>query len=406
MNRALFSGLSGTMTFQERLDVVGNNIANSNTIGYKEGRVTFQDALYQTLEGGRSGGELGIGGVNPIQIGSGVSLGAVTVAHSQGTLERTGQPLDAAIEGAGMFVLSDGQATCYSRAGAFSLDDTNTLVAAGSGLRVLGWMANDGVVDPTGAPSALRFDVSALAPPVPTSTVTVAGNLDSTAAAGATVSATISVFDSLGEAHQVELRFTRGADVSEWDCLATCGAASAAGTLQFDGTGALTAGGALTLDLALTNGATTPLSVGFDLTGVTSLVQANTVAVQSQNGRPAAALVSVELADDGYLEGRYSDGRTRTLAQVALASFANPGGLRRLGEGLYAEAAASGRALVGAAGSGGRGSIVAGSLEMSNVDLTRAFVDMITTQRGFQASTRVIATANEMLDDVVRLIRT
>lgn len=405
MNRALFSGLSGTMAFQERLDVVGNNIANSNTIGYKEGRVTFADALYQTLEGGRSGGEAGIGGTNPLQIGSGVLLSAVSTAHTQGTLERTGQPLDAAIEGPGMFVLSDGQAMCYSRAGAYSLDDTNTLVTTGSGLRVLGWTARDGAVAPTGTPSPLSFDVSALAPPVPTSTVNVAGNLDATAEPGSTVTATVSVFDSLGEAHQVELLFTRGAAVDQWDCQATCGASTATTSLQFDSSGAVIAGGSLTLDVALTNGAATPLTITFDLSDVTNLVQANTVAVRSQDGSPAAALVSVELGDGGYVQGRYSDGRTRVLGLLAMASFPNPGGLERAGDGLYVEAAASGPASIGAPGSGGRGTVVAGSLEMSNVDLTRAFVDMITTQRGFQASTRVIATANEMLDDVVRLIR-
>ncbi len=406
MNRALFAGLSGTIAFQERLDVVGSNIANSNTVAYKESRTTFEDALYQTLEGGRSGGELGIGGSNPIQIGSGVSLGSVTVRHSQGSLERTGQPLDAGIQGPGMFVLSDGEGTYYSRAGGFMLDDSNTLVASGTGHRVMGWPATGGSIDGSGPVSALAFDISALAPPQPTSSATVVGNLDATAAVADTVSATISVYDSLGETHQVELIFTNTANVNEWDCAASSEGSSATTTMQFGSDGALTAGGTVTLDIALTNGAGTPLSVAIDLADVTNLAQSCSVAVQSQDGWPAASLVAVEMSDNGYVQGQYSDGRTRTLAQVALASFSNPGGLRRLGANLYAEGAASGRALVGAAGSGGRGHVVAGSLEMSNVDLTRAFVDMITTQRGFQASTRVIATANEMLDDVVRLIRT
>lgn len=406
MNRALFSGLSGTVAFQERLDVVGNNIANSNTVAYKEGRATFEDALYQTLEGGRSGSDVGIGGTSPVQIGSGVSLSSVTIQHNQGAFERTGQPLDAAIEGAGMFVLRDSEGVYYTRAGTFSLDDTNTLVSSGSGHRVMGWPATDGVVDANGTPTALTFDISALAPPVATTAATVAGNLDATAATGDTVTATISVYDSLGEAHEVELLFTKTATVGEWDCVATCGASTASGTTQFGADGALTAGGSLTLDIALANGATTPLSVAIDLADLTSVAQSNTVAVQSQDGRPAASLVSVELSDDGFVQGHHSDGRSRTLAQVALASFSNAGGLRHVGANLYAEAPASGPPLVGAAGTGGRGAIVAGSLEMSNVDLTRAFVDMITTQRGFQASTRVIATANEMLDDVVRLIRT
>ncbi|MGD9498097.1 MAG: flagellar hook protein FlgE [Armatimonadota bacterium] len=406
MNRALFAGLSGTIAFQERLDVVGNNIANSNTVAYKEARCTFEDTLYQTLAGGRSGGELGIGGSNPMQIGSGVSLGNVIVQHTQGALERTGQPLDAAIEGEGMFVLSDGQGTWFSRAGAFMLDDTNTLISTGTGYQVLGWMATDGAVDASGPASPLRFPISTLTPPQETSSATVAGNLNATASAGSTVTATISVYDTLGTAHQVELVFTKTANVNEWVCEATCGSSTASTTMTFAGDGSLTAGGTLPLDIALTNGANTPLSVQIELGDVTNLAQAHSVAVRSQNGRPAASLVSVEIADGGYVQGHYSDGRSLTLAQVALAGFTNPGGLRHVGANLYAEDAASGRPLIGPADSGGRGSVVAGSLEVSNVDLTRAFVDMITTQRGFQASTRVIATANELLDDVVRLIRT
>ncbi len=144
MNRALFAGLSGTVAFQSRLDVVGNNIANSNTVAYKQGRTIFQDALYQTIRGGRSGSDAGLGGMNPVQVGSGVTLGSVTVQHSQGSLERTGQPLDAAIEGPGMFLLSDGSGTFYSRDGSFALDNNNALVHAGTGYLVQGWMAAGG----------------------------------------------------------------------------------------------------------------------------------------------------------------------------------------------------------------------------------------------------------------------
>ena len=164
MNRALFAGLSGTVAFQSRLDVVGNNIANSNTVGYKEGRVTFQDALYETLEGGRSGQTAGTGGSNPIQIGSGVTLGGVSVQHEQGSLERTGQPLDAAISGPGMLMVSDAETSLYTRDGSFTLDDTNTLVADASGLRVMGWMASDGAIETSGPVSELSFDIGELAP--------------------------------------------------------------------------------------------------------------------------------------------------------------------------------------------------------------------------------------------------
>lgn len=405
MNRALFSGLSGTIAFQERLDVVGNNIANSNTVAYKQSRTTFEDTLYETLESGTAGSESGVGGSNPIQIGSGVSLGTVNVQHTQGSLQRTGQALDCAIEGEGMFVVSDGEANYFTRDGSFALDSNNTLVSSSSGLRVMGWEATDGTVDPTGAPGTLTFDVNGLAPALATEGAVVEGNLDSTASHGDTVSTNISIYDSLGESHQVELTFTKTANVGEWECEAACGTDTATVTMQFDGTGGLTAGGTVTLNVTHTNGATSPQAVEIDLSETTSLAQSHSVAVESQNGCPAASLVSIGMNDDGMIDGQYSDGRTRTLGQIATASFTNPGGLERTGENLYVEAPASGAASIGAAGSGGRGGVVAGSLEMSNVDLTSSFVDMITTQRGFQASTRVISTANEMLDDVVRLIR-
>ncbi|MFW6155686.1 MAG: flagellar hook protein FlgE [Armatimonadota bacterium] len=406
MNRALFAGLSGTTAFQNRLDVVGNNIANANTVAYKEGRATFQDALYETLQGGRSGSEASIGGANPMQIGSGVSLGGVSVQHTQGSLEPTGQPLDGAIDGEGMFVLRDDQGTSYSRDGSFSLDDTNTLVSGSSGLRVMGWMADaDGSVNTTGPLSELSFDIGALAPPQATSSTLVRGNLDASAAVDEAVTTTVSIYDSLGEMHEVELTFTNTANPNEWECAAVCEGSTETGLLEFDSSGAVSSGETLDLTVAPTNGANSPQTVQFDLGSITALTQAHSVVVDSQDGRPPASLASVGLGDDGLVEGQYTDGRTRTLGQLALASFTNPGGLQHSGANLYTEGPASGPASVGAAGAGGRGRVVARNLEMSNVDLTRSFVDMITTQRGFQASTRVISTANQMLDEVVRLMQ-
>ncbi len=405
MNRALFAGLSGTVAFQSRLDVVGNNIANSNTVGYKEGRVTFQDALYETLEGGRSGQTAGTGGSNPIQIGSGVTLGGVSVQHEQGSLERTGQPLDAAISGPGMLMVSDAETSLYTRDGSFTLDDTNTLVADASGLRVMGWMASDGAIETSGPVSELSFDIGELAPAEPTSSATVAGNLNSEASVGESFSSTISIYDSLGEMHQVEVIFTAAADPGVWECEVVSGANAANVSMQFDSTGGLLSGDTVTIDVAHTNGAESPQQVEIDLGSLTGFAQRTSAVVESQDGRPPASLVTVAMSDSGIIQGEYSDGRTRALAQVAMASFTNPGGLSRVGGNLYSEAPASGAASVGAADTGGRGGIVARSLEMSNVDLTQSFVDMISTQRGFQASTRVIATANDMLEDVVRLIR-
>jgi len=215
----------------------------------------------------------------------------------------------------------------------------------------------------------------------------------------------VSVYDSLSELHQLTISFTKTANLGEWDVEVSCGVDTATTTITFDAEGALNGNESVTLDLNLTNGAISPQSIAVALGQMTSLTQPFSVAVQSQDGRPASSLVSVELTDQGYVEGQYSDGRSETLAQVGLASFTNPGGLRRLGSNLFAEAPAAGMAAIGGASTGGRGRVVGQALEMSNVDLTKAFVDMIITQKGFQASTRVISTANEMLDEVVRLVR-
>lgn len=406
MNRALFSGLSGTVAFQGRLDVVGNNIANSTTVSYKQARATFQDALYQTLRGGSSGSEMGLGGTNPIQIGSGVSLAAVAVEHTQGSLERTGQPLDAAIEGPGMFMVSDGSATFYTRDGAFALDNNNILVHTSTGYKVQGWLAAGGVMSPTGPPGDLRLNIGQLASPQPTARVSVIGNLSAGAAPGDSAQTTVLVYDSLGATHQVVLTFVKRPDPGQWEVRVQCEGDTASATVTFGADGRVTGADSVSLSLTPDNGASAPQVIDFALGALTGLSDPSSVTVSRQDGRPAASLVAVELTDGGYVLGQYSDGRSEVLGQIALVSFTNPAGLTRLGANLYAQAPAAGAAAVGSPGTGGRGQIVAQALEMSNVDLTKAFVEMITSQRGFQASTRVIATANEMLDDVVRLIRT
>ncbi|HEY3397665.1 MAG TPA: flagellar hook protein FlgE [Armatimonadota bacterium] len=402
MNRSLFTGLSGTMAYQSSLDVIGNNIVNANTPGYKEGRSIFKDVFYDTIKAGSAASGTR-GGSNPSQIGSGVAVGAIQVAMTQGATQQTGQPLDAAVDGAGFFVLNGANGHVYTREGAFSLDDANTLVSANTGLQVQGWVAQNGVIDPTGALTALKFPLGDLRAPQATGAMLVTGNLDATAATGDIAPAGIAVNDSLGQTHQVSLTFTKNAAVNSWQVTATCGADTATGTATFGPTGALTGGSPLALALHLATGATTPQTVNVDLSRLSQLAEASSAVVQSQDGFAAASLVGVELADGGEVIGRYSDGATKPLAQVALASFANAAGLQREGNNLYASSVASGGEQTGAPATGGRGNIVARSLELSNVDLTKSFVDMVTTQRAFQASASVISTANQMLQDALQI---
>ncbi len=405
MNRALLAGLSGTLANQSFMDVVGNNVANANTIAYKEQRITFQDAFYQTLQGGRAGTAQGLGGLNPMQIGSGTQIGQVQTIHTQGAMRYSGAPLDAAIEGNGMFVLSDGHNQVFTRDGSFLLDDTLTLVSGSTGLKVMGWSAVNGVVNPTGQPGTLSFPIGSITNGVSTSLAELTGNLDSGLAVGDTQMATVAVYDSLGNLHNVTLTFTKTANLNEWQCTAQIGATTVTTTLTFNGaTGALVGGSPLSVSAPVATGAASPLNFDLDLSQMTQVHQAGSnVIVRSQDGRPAATLAGVSIMDGGDVVGEFSNGHVEILGKLAVASFSNVGGLVHIGNNMFQEGAASGQLDIGAAGSGGRGDIRPRRLEMANVDLTRSFVEMMTAQRGFQASTRVISAANRMLDEVMQL---
>ena len=407
MNRAMLAGLSGTLANQTYIDVLGNNIANANTTGFREGRVTFQDTFYDTLRGGRSGAGVGIGGLNPSQVGSGTSVGQIQTLNTQGAMSYSGSPLDAAIEGDGMFVMGGASSgRYYTRDGSFVLDDTQTLVSGSNGMQVMGWTADAaGDVVATGEPHTLTFPIGEVSPGRATQNVTVGGNLDAGLEVGGVNTATASVYDSLGQSHEVTITFTRNATANRWDCTATCDGATATGTVDFDGAdGSLTAGGTVAMTVPVTTGATTPLTFNLDFSQVTQLNQTGSnVIVQSQDGAPSATLSEVSIIDGGTIQGQYSDGHVATLGQIAVAGFGNIGGLVRTGSNMYQESANSGQVSIGAAGTGGRGEVRARQLEMSNVDLTRSFVEIMSAQRGFQASTRVISAANRMLDDVMQL---
>ncbi len=403
MSRALYAGLSGTLAHQTRLDVVANNLANVNTVGYKERRVEFADCFYETLRAGR-GAEQGLG-VNPVQVGSGARVGSVAVLHSQGSIEATGQAMDAAIEGPGFFVVSDGQRQYITRDGAFTLDSLGTLVMASNGMKVLGWTADStGAVNVQAPVSEVCVPIGLTRPAQATSNAEVMGNLNASSDVGGTAYCTRMVYDSLGVAHVLQLTFTK-TDVNAWDVEASCEGSTATGSLTFDDTGALTAGTSVTLPLALANGAASPQTIETALEQVTQRAAASSPVVGSQDGFGTASLQEVTVEEGGVIQGRFSDGSNLVLARIATANVPNVGGLEALPNNLFATTIASGHLDVGVAGTGNRGSIVAQSLELSTVDVTRAFVDLITTQRGFQANTRVISTAYRLLDDVIQILR-
>ncbi|MBM7516415.1 flagellar hook-basal body complex protein [Nocardioides nitrophenolicus] len=282
MLRSLFAGISGLRVNQTMLDVTGNNIANANTTGFKSSTTVFSDTLSQMLTAA-SGGNAERGGTNPIQIGLGVQLAATMANFGQGSAQLTGRPTDVMLQGDGFFVLRDGAENVYTRAGAFTFDQTGILVAP-SGMRVQGY-----ALDAAGLPT----------------------------------------------------------------------------------------GGPIDVDLNLIN-ATLPAGVN---------------------------LTSYSIGADGKVRGVFSDGVQRDICQLAVADFTNPMGLEKIGDTAFRESANSGAVQLGVAGQGQRGQIMAGALEMSNVDLSAEFTNLILAQRGFQASSRVITTSDQVLEELVNIKR-
>ncbi|MCS7172052.1 MAG: flagellar hook protein FlgE [Armatimonadetes bacterium] len=407
MLRSLFAGVSGLRSHQVRMDVIGNNIANVNTVGFKASRVNFAEMLAQTIRGAQAPSEAR-GGMNPMQVGLGVQVASVDTLFTQGNLQYTGVLTDLAIQGDGFFVVGDGLRRFYTRDGALVLDSTGNLVHASTGLRLMGWRANEaGEVDTSGELVPIQIPVGVEIPPKATENVVFGGNLDAAMEVDGTWTTTITVYDSLGNAVQLRLVFTK-TDANQWDWQLFYGDDEvASGSLEFDETGKLTSPTEpeeVTVDLPDELGSA-DLELKLDFSQLTQYAAPSTATLRSQDGYPSGSLESFAIDGNGVITGLYSNGRTQVIGQVALALFTNPGGLLKAGNNLYAESANSGAPSIGAAGTGGRGTLVAGALEMSNVDLAQEFTNMITAQRGFQANARVITASDELLQELISLRR-
>ncbi len=409
MMRSLFSGVSGLRNHQIRMDVIGNNIANVNTIGYKGSRVTFRDLLYQTMSGSAAP-QGNRGGINPQQVGLGVGVGSIDMLNTQGSTETTGMNTDMMIDGDGFFILQDGSKNYYTRAGAFGLDYTGNLVSK-TGLKVAGWMANNGVLDPTTMTTANLTGIviqkgMEMAPQAST-TLTYTGNLDARLTTiGDSRSFNFTVYDSLGNSHDLVMTFTRQAvgATNTWGWEAFAGATSlGTGTVNFNSSGAWTSstGGPINYN---PGGGAAAMAITPDFSAMTQYA-AESSGVGTANGYTRGSLQDFSLDAGGVVTGMFSNGRNQPIAQVAMSVFNNPGGLTRKGDTLFEESNNSGVAQVGIAQTGGRGKITPGSVEMSNVDLSQEFTNMIVTQRGFQANSRIITTSDEMLQELVNLKR-
>ena len=419
MMRALFAAIGGLRNHITYMDVVGNNIANVNTTGFKSSRVTFQDMLSQTLAGA-SAPTTDRGGTNPTQVGLGMTVRGIDVLHLQGSLQATGKLTDFAVQGRGFFVVKEGSRSFYTRDGAFDIAVSGELVNPSNGFKVQGWNSNSsGVVDTTAPIGSITIPFGQAVAPQESTAVTFVGNVDSRLADTSSINSTIDVYDSLGNTHAVQLTFTKNG-VNTWNVSATSTSSDVSGvtfdiaSLVFNSDGALTTPDPSTtpptplkMTVTFAGGVqqTSPIVTNIDVTGVTQFATEGNVSMTFNNGYSAGALVSFSVGPAGDITGIFSNGINRPIGQLAMAMFTNPAGLQRAGANNFETTSNSGVAIVGTPGTGGRGSIGTGVLEGSNTDLAREFTNVILAQRGFQASSRVISTSDELLQDLVSLIR-
>jgi flagellar hook protein FlgE len=421
MLRSMFAAVTGLRSHQAFMDVVGNNIANVNTTGYKTSNVLFEDLLSQELRGAGAPTS-SQGGTNPAQIGLGVRLTGVTVNFAQGATQLTGRSTDFAIQGDGFFVVDQGGTSAYTRNGSFSLDSSGHLVTADGGF-VQGWQADvNGNVSTTSGVGRLQIPVGQSIKPVTTSAIKLGGNLPSDVATGTKISAGIDVFNSLGTPIPLRAEFTKIADSAgqvNWQ-LRTFDSAnnlvSGPTAVTFDLSGALTSASPVITQAQLNTIAGSSgtwaaggISLNFGAATapdrLTGAAQLNSVAALSQDGSAIGSVVGFSVSQQGLITGVFSNGRSQALGQIALATFANPPGLEKAGGSLYLKTADSGEPQIGVAGQAGRGTLSGGTLEMSNVDLAAEFTNLIVAERGFQANSRVITTSDEILQDLVNLKR-
>jgi flagellar hook protein FlgE len=415
MFNAFSIALSALSADSSAINVVGNNLANLNTNGFKSSEVVFHDLISQSL---------GIAG-DSAQMGMGVGQIDTFQNFTQGAIRNTNAPLDAAIEGNGFFVVKDQNNTqLYTRAGNFQVDTDGNLVTA-TGENVQGWTAVNGTVNPNGPIGNITIPVGATIPATATTTMSIDMNLDSRVAEGdaaATVTAPIQVIDAQGASHTLTATFTK-TDANKWSYEVTIPASDltsggttslATGTLTFDGTGTLTDPAATDDPTALkitglANGAA-DLSVNwnlYDSSGtptITQFAQSSGVSALNQNGAATGQITKIAFADGGLIVANYSNGEQLTVAQLAMAAVENPQSLASVGNNNLEATPFTAAPAIGAAGSGGRGQVVAGAVESSTSDMATEFTNLLTFERSYQAASRVITTSDQLMQETVNLI--
>jgi flagellar hook protein FlgE len=400
--------------------VIGNNLANLHTPGFKSSATAFYDLMAQSLGGGGSSSQVGIGTGRPETVRQ----------FTQGAIQSSGGVMDAAIQGEGFFIVRDTAGrTLYTRAGNFHLDAGGNLLSM-TGEKVQGWAASAGVLNTNGPTGDLIVPVGATSPPVATDQLSLDLNLDAAGVIGqssGSFSSPIQVVDSLGATHVLTMTFTKsaantwaykvsipGEDLTSGTAGTPSDIAGVTGDLVFDGQGQLTspdaAGGDLTIDVTgLANGAD-DLDITWSLYSgqtprITQFAQASSVSANAQNGVQAAQISKVNLSNSGKLIAEYSNGRQQLVGQIALASIRNPESMAAVGNNNLQPGSETAAAALGPADTGGRGKIMGGSLEASTVDIAHEFTRLIVMQRSYQANARVISVSDELSQETINMTR-
>ena len=432
MMRSMYSGVSGLRAHQIKMDVIGNNIANVNTVGYKRGQVTFQEVFSQVVRGAGAP-QGGKGGTNPQQIGLGLKIGSINTIQTIGATQRTDNPTDLMIDGQGYFMVTDDEKyenKYFTRAGNFDLDKEGYLVTA-DGFKVLG-LNNNGDLVP------IKINRTETAPPTASTTIEFKGNLDSRLGTNDTINTDTTIKDSLGNSYKVNFEFKKTAD-NKWEVniLSVKDLASdkdlskitggpinlkftANGELDTTDTTNFPSNFIIDFKDAELNGTKISTYFGSDPTKSEVTVNLGNITQfanesdatgkdapdgDGQYGKSSGSLDGFSIDAAGVVTGSFTNGTTKSLGQIALAKFDNPSGLQKIGNNFFQSSPNSGEAQVGKPGTSGFGAMSPGTLEMSNVDLSLEFTEMITTQRGFQANSRIITTSDEMLQELVNMKR-
>ncbi|PAJ78031.1 flagellar hook protein FlgE [Burkholderia ubonensis] len=407
-------GLSGLSGASNALDVIGNNIANSNTVGFKSSTAQFADMYANSVATS----------VNT-QIGIGTRISSVQQSFGQGTINTTNNALDVAINGNGFFQMSNNGVVTYSRDGTFQRDK-NGFIVDSQGRNLMGYNATAGGVINTAATVPLQAPTANLAP---TATTRITGqfNLNSQDAVPATTpfsatdftsynySTSIQVYDTLGGAQQVDMYFVKSATAGQWEVYSGVKGQTPTdlGSVKFNTSGQIASTtplapvtgstGQFKFTIPATGGSFTPQPLTLDLTGTTQYGGKDGVNNLAQDGFASGTLTTFTIGADGKLTGNYSNGQTQTLGLIALANFNNPNGLTNLGGNQYAESSASGVPQISAPGSTNHGVLQGSALENSNVDLTAQLVNLITAQRNYQANAQTIKTQQAVDQAVINL---